>query len=240
MNDDFFSFEPPAHWLIAGTTRSGKSFFAGYLAEKAISEEKALLIFDPKNENLNGLAELKDVYPFMILPESVKHIKEIETEILRLLQMKKCVIVYPSKSLTGDHFKEYEERIMTYVFENLDKKFPVIVILDECRRHLLHSNPTEIFMRLITTGLGDNKSLIMVTQRTNQMHPDVLSECHKMSIFKLNRTLDIDYLGKESDALQFGLEKLPTLPKYYHVYYDLNSDSVYVVAPAERQTTHRG
>lgn len=171
-------------------TQSGKSFYVKH----RLGSYQNRIIYDIKGE----YAE------YGLIVHSLK-------ELAKAWLVDHCKrVVYIPRSLRIEEFEEF----CRWVYEHVRN---TVIIIDEVHAFCSKHKISYWFQKLISVGSGDPRFLgmILISQRGQNIHNDVLDNSKRWVIFQVSRT-DAIYLSKKVSLSAEILETL--MPMYYATY----------------------
>lgn len=184
---------PPFRVFIAGRTGSGKSYLAGWLAEQLYRARQRWVILDYQSRNHAGLTHLKGVKLVRVHPHA-------SYQWLRLLKYPHVVIA-PTRHTTREHLIEQYEQVLRTLFD-YDKNR--IIFIEETHNYMNAYKLSPAIELLLREGRHQRLSLIMITQRVQQMNKFAWSQCTHTITFKWANHIDINYISQ-------------TIPDFEHI-----------------------
>jgi hydroxymethylpyrimidine pyrophosphatase-like HAD family hydrolase len=170
--------------LIAGGTKSGKSWLAGLLAEQQILHGYTVYAFDPEGD-YGSLASLPNTVVLgggRMLPHG---------EDLRMLLQQGLSVVLNLSHLSHDDKSEYVQRHLPLVAEHRRARgFPHRILLDECHYFLGHSQGKH----LLDSQLD---GYTLVTYRPALLPASVFKLVEVVAVTKLTEPSDVDVLRQQ-------------------------------------------
>lgn len=220
--------------LIYGNTGSGKSYFAGWLIEKAYEKGRRFIILDTKVRNHVGLVALKGVKLLKIKPG-------VRYDFPKVVDYDQLLII-PTKGLIGKIgveglVEEYYKPILDILFRR-DKNR--IIVVEEAHRYNPSSRtPGKELEQLFREGRDPKLYTIAITQSIADFPKLLFRQAQRHFIFKHYIPNDIYYLSRmipEFEKLNAELEQ--------HDVLEFNPKKMtYRIIPHEllvRQTKHYG
>jgi len=168
------------HWLVAGASGSGKSFFTGLMLKRMIQRETPMsVMFVDHNRSFRKLVKASSGVYFE--PESLKDIESDLDSVIRLTNYPKMVVGIELSDLPISEKRE-AARILLTNFEKFlrgrDTTHPVYLVLDECW-NFLRDEPL-LVQRMFREFRKLNGAVIAVTQSLS----DFLSDESGQAIFQ--------------------------------------------------------
>ena len=183
--------EPHIRILVVGKTQSGKS----YWAKKLLSQYKNRIVYDIKREYSDyGLI--------------VKTIEELDEAIKSGCNK---IVIQPL-----DLSSEYFDKVCEYIFSKLRN---MVFIVDEVHNYISKSYIPMGFKRLVTVAEGKELRIgvISISQRPQNIHNDIISNCKLVVCFKLNLKNDAESI---SELTGMRVEDIQNLPYRDFMVYD--------------------
>ncbi|MCD0459523.1 HAD hydrolase family protein [Roseiconus lacunae] len=172
--------------LVAGDSKSGKSWLAGVLAEQQILQDYIVYVFDPEGD-YSGLASLPNTLALgggRQLPYG---------DDLKMLLQQGINLVLNLSHLNHEEKCRYIQRHLPLVTQHRrERGFPHRIMLDEC--HYFFREPSE--QQLLDSELA---GYTLVTYRPSQMQSDVLAKIDVVAVTRLAEHLEVDVLRELLD-----------------------------------------
>ena len=177
--------------LIYGNTGSGKSYFAGWLIEKAYEQNRRFIILDTKVKNHIGLVALKGVKLLKIKP-GVRYnfSKIVNYDQILVIPTKGLISRIGVSGLVEDYYKE----ILDILFKK-DKNR--IIVVEEAHRYNPSSRtPGKELEQLFREGRDSKLYTIAITQSIADFPKLLFRQAQRHFIFKHYIPNDLFYLNK--------------------------------------------
>lgn len=167
--------------LVAGDSKSGKSWLAGLLVEQQILQGYTVYAFDPEGD-YSSLASLPNTVVLgggLLLPhgDDLKMLLQqglsVVLNLSHLPHQEKCDYIQQHLPLVADHRRE--------------RGFPHRILLDECHYFLAGSHD----LRLLDSQLD---SYTLVTYRPSQLSEDILKVIDVVAVTRLAEREEVDVL----------------------------------------------
>lgn len=177
--------------LIYGNTGSGKSYFAGWLIEKAYEKKRRFIILDTKVKNHVGLVALKGVKLLKIKP-GVRYdfSKVVDYDQLLVIPTKGLINKLGVEGLVENYYKP----ILDILFRK-DKNR--IIVVEEAHRYNTSSRTAgKELEQLFREGRDAKLYTIAVTQSIADFPKLLFRQAQRHFIFKHYIPNDLFYLNK--------------------------------------------
>jgi len=177
--------------LIYGNTGSGKSYFAGWLIEKAYEKGRRFIILDTKVKNHIGLVALKGVKLLKIKPG-------VRYDFSKVVDYDQLLII-PTKGLIGKIgveglVEDYYKPILDTLFRK-DKNR--IIVVEEAHRYNPSSRtPGKELEQLFREGRDAKLYTVAITQSIADFPKLLFRQAQRHFIFKHYIPNDLFYLNK--------------------------------------------
>ena len=228
------------HVLIAGSSGTGKSYFAGGLFELLHKQKTPYVILDTKSQNHLGIwigkNRLKGLQLFRIFPDTNHTIEEYK----KLLKKTPFLLCIPAGETDFDHLINEYKKILKAV-QNLRQ--PRHVILEEAHHYCTSPQKAIPDMEWIAReGRGYKIWLWAITQRIQSFPKDVWSNCMWTYAFHMRIPQDIKYLSAlipNFETLNQDLQKYDVL-LYSHLHEFTPPYVAIRAGEIKRRTQHLG
>ena len=181
-------FPESFRWLIAGPTGSGKSYFAGWIAEKLHDLEKRFIVLDTDTKNHYGLVQLKKVKLLRIKPG-------YDYDFWKVANIRDSVLVVPTEAFLlkkgVDELIEIYKHFLKVIFR---AKKPVVVFIEEVHRYQHGYKPDKSVEVLAREGRKYGINPIYITQRIQEFPKILWSNCTGTFVFRWTIPQDIRYI----------------------------------------------
>lgn len=218
------------HTMIAATTNSGKSYYAGAVIEDIYrTHRKPIAILDTKHLNHAGIARLRE---FKIV--TLKAGKAYNYEKIARIPY---LLVRPDPRLKTRATVEHLKEILAAIY---DQRTPRAIVVEEA--HLYNPSPQipEDTLELIAReGRAYGQNLILITQRIQDFPKLLWSQCKETSAFRCMIPHDIKYFQAvipEFDEINATLE-LHDVVRFFH---ESGEYEILKAAQIKRITPHLG
>ncbi len=216
--------------MIAATTNSGKSYFAGAVIEDIYrTHRKGIAILDTKYLNHAGIARLREFKIVTLKPGKVYDYAAIARIPYLLVRPDPTLRTRP----TVDHLKE----ILAALY---NQRAPRAIVVEEA--HLYNPNPQipeETLELIAREGRAYGQNLIMITQRIQDFPKLLWSQCKETTAFRAMIPHDIKYFQAvipEFPEINDQLE-LHDAVRFYH---ETGKYEILKAAQIKRITPHLG
>ncbi len=167
--------------LIAGDTKSGKSWLAGLFCEQMILQDYTLLVFDPEGD-YGSLTSLPNTVVFgggKYLPT--------EDDLVNILHQGLNLVLDLSHLEPADKFSYIRQHLPLAASYRRNRGYPHCIVLDECHYFLERSYSEGI----LDSELG---SYLLVTYLPSQLPPDVLQSLEAVIATRIVDRKEVDVL----------------------------------------------
>jgi|Deesub1362A_J573_1020465.scaffolds.fasta_scaffold00017_53 DNA helicase HerA-like ATPase len=177
----------PFVWFIAGKRGSGKSYFAGYLIERYVDQNRngKFVVMDWQIKNHIGLIKLKNTV-LLKIKENVSY------DWKKIIKYPRIVII-PAKYTPRDTLKKAYSKLIE-VLMRYDKNR--LIVLEEAHNlaNLHYIDPNLEY--LTREGRHDGHSMLLITQKIQEFNKLIWTNTDCSFIFKHMAGNDIDYIEK--------------------------------------------
>ncbi len=167
--------------LIAGDTKSGKSWLAGLFCEQMVLQNYTLLVFDPEGD-YGSLTSLPNTVVFgggKYLPT--------EDDLINILHQGLNLVLDLSHLEPADKFSYIRQNLPLAASYRRNRGYPHCIVLDECHYFLEHSYNEKI----LDSELG---SYLLVTYLPSQLPPEVLQSFEAVIATRIVDRKEVDVL----------------------------------------------
>lgn len=240
MTAEAISKAMTGHVLIAGSSGTGKSYFAGGLFEELHKRKTPYIILDTKSQNHLGIwigkNRLKNLKLLRIFPDTNHTVEEYKT----LLRKNPYLLCIPAGETDFDHLIGEYKKILKAV-QNL--RLPRHVILEEAHHYCNSPQKAIPEMEWIAReGRGYKIWLWAITQRIQSFPKDVWSNCMWTYAFHMRIPQDTKYLSAlipDFETLNTDLQKYDVL-LYSHLHEFNPPYCIIRAGEIKRKTQHLG
>ena len=240
MTAEAISKAMTGHVLIAGSSGTGKSYFAGGLFEELDKRKTPYIILDTKSQNHLGIwigkTRLKNLKLLRIFPDTNHTVEEYKT----LLKTSPYLLCIPAGETDFDHLIGEYKKILKAV-QNL--RLPRHVILEEAHHYCNSPQKAIPEMEWIAReGRGYKIWLWAITQRIQSFPKDVWSNCMWTYAFHMRIPQDTKYLSAlipDFETLNTDLQKYDVL-LYSHLHEFNPPYCIIRAGEIKRKTQHLG
>ena len=200
------------HRMIASPTGAGKSYFAGFLAEKLYYNGKRFIILDLKADHI-GLLALKKVKLLKIKPNTKYNYFKLASLVARGYSF----IVVPTQRCPSDEFITQGLMLMDVVFS---ARRPVTIFLEEAHRYNESPyKPSRIVDLIAREGRKFKINLVFITQRIQEFPKILWEQCKLTYLFKITHPTVLKYIKAmipDIEEINIQLQQYDVL-EYNHV-----------------------
>jgi DNA helicase HerA-like ATPase len=220
------------HRMIASPTGSGKSYFAGYLAEQLYFNNKRFIIFDIKADHI-GLLALKKVKLLKIKPQTHYSFFKLANYIKKGFSF----VVVPTQKCGSD---EYIQQCLMLLDVLFNSKCSVTIFIEEAHRYNESPRkPTKIVDIVAREGRKYKTNLTFITQRIQEFPSVLWEQCKVTYLFKITHPATLRYVENFIPDIK---NINPQLQKYDVLEYNHVSGEWRIIKSYEivRKTKHYG
>jgi len=185
------NWEKGEHIFLCGQTGTGKSYGLVQLIKNKIKSD--YVIIDTKQEDFNSLG--------------CKVVKNLKSFKMALLEGNNKILVQ-DENLNKDKLEKY----IKFLNDNF-KNFTLII--DELHNYVSKAKIQPSLKNVMLQGRSKGKTFIGATQRTQNIHNDVLSQCIHKFCFYLGIKNDRIKMCEELDILETDFKKLEQFQFFY-------------------------
>ena len=220
------------HRMIASPTGSGKSYFAGYLAEQLYFNNKRFITLDLKADHI-GLLALKKVKLLKIKPNTQYDYFKLASYIAKGFSF----VVVPTPRCDSEEFIEQCKMLMDVLFT---ARKAVAIFLEEAHRYNESPyKPAKIVDLIAREGRKFKINLIYITQRIQEFPKILWEQCKLTYLFKCTHPTALKYIKQlipDFDEINHQLQQYDVL-EYNHTTGDWKIIKSYEIV---RKTKHCG